>query len=118
LIGICHPHLYSTKFQFRTSPCSPDDDNFMINIREVYIETGLFSTDPWIKGEVYDSDKEIKIYYNEYPMLTIDTCPDLVTILSSKDMSKYEFAEKYDGRYFEFEAFVYSHITHDGEQVI
>jgi len=96
------------------TPCDPDDDNYKINIRELYIETGLFSTDPWEAGEEYKADAEISIYYNEFPLLTVENCPDLVTVLTSKEMSYMSFANSYDGRYVEFDAYVTSHITYDG----
>lgn len=95
-------------------PCDPDDDNYKINIRELYIETGLFSTDPWEAGEEYNADAEITIYYNEFPLLTVENCPDLVTVLTSKGMSYVSFADSYDGRYVEFDAYVTNHITYDG----
>lgn len=98
----------------RTVPCKPDDDNYEINIREMVIETGLFSTDPWKAGDEFSADAEITIYYNEFPLLTIDNCSDLVTILTSKDMSYMSFANKYDGRYVKFDAYVTSHIIYDG----
>ena len=98
----------------RTVPCEPDDDNYEINIREMVIETGLFSTDPWEAGDEFSADAEITIYYNEFPLLTIENCSDLVTILTSKDMDYMSFANKYDGRYVEFEAYVTSHTTYDG----
>lgn len=98
----------------RAVPCEPDDDNYEINIREMVIETGLFSTDPWEAGDEFSADAEITIYYNEFPLLTVENCPDLVTILTSKDMDYMSFANKYDGRYVEFEAYVTSHTTYDG----
>lgn len=98
----------------RTVPCEPDDNNYEINIREMVIETGLFSTDPWEVGDEFSADAEITIYYNEFPLLTTENCSDLVTILTSKDMDYMSFADKYDGRYVEFEAYVTSHTTYDG----
>lgn len=98
----------------RTVPCEPDDDNYEINIREMVIETGLFSTNPWEAGDEFSVDDEITIYYNEFPLLNIENCPELVTILTSKDMDYMSFANKYDGRYVEFEAYVTSHTTYDG----
>lgn len=97
-----------------TVPCEPDDNNYEINIREMVIETGLFSTDPWEAGDEFSADAEITIYYNEFPLLTTENCSDLVTILMSKDMDYMSFADKYDGRYVEFEAYVTSHTTYDG----
>ena len=77
-------------------PCEPNDDKYDSNIFEMVIETGLFSTDPWSSGDKFKSDAEITIYYNEYPMLTIDNCPDLVTVLTSENMSYMNFCNKYD----------------------
>lgn len=48
----------------RTSPYEPDDDNYKNNIQEIYIQTSMFSTDPWKVGEKYPSDAEISIYCN------------------------------------------------------
>ena len=98
----------------RTVPCDPDDDRFDNNIFEMNIATGWFSTDPWKAGDEFKPDAEITIYYNESPKLTIDNCPDLVTVLTSKDMSYTSFCTKYDGRYVEFDAYVIGHLTYDG----
>ena len=100
--------------KIRTVACDPDDDRFNLNIFEMTIATGLFSDDPWEAGEEFDPDAEITIYYNEYPLLTIENCPDLVTVLTSKDMSYTSFCTKYDGRYIEFDAYVVGHLTYDG----
>lgn len=97
-----------------TVACDPDDDRYKLNIFEIYIATGLFSDDPWVAGETHKSDAEISIYYNEAPLLTIENCPDLVTVLTSKDMSYLTFANEYDGRYVEFDAYVSYHDTYDG----
>lgn len=98
----------------KTVACEPDEDKFEKNIFELYIQTGTFSTDPWEAGEKFDAEAEISIYYNESPMLTVDNCPDLVTVLTSEEMDYMTFAEKYDGQYVEFEAIVSSHISYDG----
>lgn len=95
-------------------PCEPDDDNYETNIRELVISKGLFSTDPWEAGEKFDADAEISIYYNEFPILTINNCADLATVLTSKNMDYMTFCKKYDGRYVEFDAYVIEHITYDG----
>ena len=96
-------------------PCEPDDDNYKINIREINIETGLFGdTDSWEAGDEFSEDAEITIYYNEFPLLTVENCPDLVTVLTSKDMDYMSFADKYDGRYVEFDAYVINHIISFG----
>ena len=95
-----------------TIPCEPDDNNYKINIQELYIKTGIFNTDPWKSGEEYNSDAEISIYYNESPLLTVENCPDLVTVLTSKNMDYVTFCEKYDGRYVEFNAYVTSNIVY------
>lgn len=94
-------------------PCEPNDDNYESNIFELYIETGWFSTDPWKAGDEFKSDAEISIYYNESPLLTVENCPDLVTVLTSQDMSYTDFAEKYNGRYVKFDGYVTYHITYN-----
>ena len=98
----------------RAIPCDPSDDNYKVNIREMVIETGWFSTAPWEAGDEFDVDAEISIYYNEFPLLTVDNCPDLVSVLTGKNMSYMTFCEKYDGQYVEFEAHVVGHLTYDG----
>ena len=95
-------------------PCEPSNDDFDINIFELVIEKGWFSTDPWNAGEEFKSDAEITIYYNEYPVLNIDNCPELSTVLTSKINSYMSFCEKYDGRYVEFDGYVINHLTYDG----
>ena len=108
-------HLKELGFTaIETVPCVPDNDKYEANIFEIYIETGLFSTDPWEAGEKYDPDDEITIYYNEFPLLTVENCPDLLTVLTSRDIDYMTFANKYDGRYVEFNAYVTSHTTYDG----
>ncbi len=99
----------------KTYPCEPDDNRYEENIFDIQIDSGLFSSDPWNAGESYYPDSEISIYYNEAPLLNVDNCPDLVTILTSQDMDYLTFAEKYDGKYVEFDAYVttitkYEHI--------
>lgn len=95
----------------RAVPCEPNDDNYENNIQEMTIETGLFSDDPWEVGDEFAADAEITIYYNEFPVLTIDNCPDLLKVLSSKKISYMSFAEEYDERYVKFEAFVTNHFN-------
>ena len=98
----------------RAVPCEPDDDNYEINIREMVIETGWFSTDPWEAGDEFKSDAEISIFYNEFPLLTTENCSDLAMVLSSQDMSYLTFAGQYDERYVKFDAYVTNHHTYDG----
>lgn len=98
---------------FENIPCDPDEDNYRSNIFVIEICTGWFSEDPWEAGEKFNSDDTIKIYYNEFPMLTINNCPDLVTMLTSDEMNYMTFANKYDGRYVEFDGYVCSHTTYN-----
>ena len=108
-------HLTELGFtNIETTACDPSNDNYKSYVFEIYIETGLFSTDPWEAGEEYNADSEISIYYNEFPVMTIDNSPDLVKILTSKDISYMSFANSYDGRYVEFDAYVTEHLTYDG----
>ena len=98
----------------KTVPCNPDDSKYKMNIFELSIETGLFSTGTWDVGEEFDSGAEISIYYNEFPLLTIDNCSDLEAVLTGNDNMGYlSFCEKYDGRYVEFDAYVTSHLTYN-----
>lgn len=96
-----------------TIPCEPNDDNYESNIFELYIETGLFSTDPWETGDKFEPDAEISIYYNKSPLLTIENCDDLATVLTSQDISYSTFAEKYDGQYVKFDGYVTYHTTYN-----
>lgn len=98
---------------FESIPCDPDVDNYRNNIFVVEIRTGWFSEDPWEAGEKFNADDTIKIYYNEFPLLTIENCPDLLTMLTSDKMNYTTFAKKYDGRYVEFDAYIDSHITYN-----
>lgn len=108
-------HFKSLGFtNIRAVPCEPNDDNYRKNIFELVIKKGWATTDPWKAGEEFDSDAEISVYYNEYPVLTVENCPDLVTILTSKDLGYLTFCERYDGRYVEFDAYVIGHLTYDG----
>lgn len=96
-----------------TIPCEPDNDNYEKNIFELYIETGWFGSEPWEAGDEFEPDAEISIYYNESPLLTIENCDDLATVLTSQDMSYSTFAEKYDGHYVKFDGYVTYHITYN-----
>ena len=98
---------------FENIPCDPDNDNFRNNIFVIEICTGLFSEDPWEAGEKFNSTDKIKIYYNEFPLLTPDNCPDLKEVLTNPSSDYKAFAKKYDGRYVEFDAYVYSHLTYN-----
>ena len=93
----------------RAVACKPDDDDYENNIQEITIETGLLSDDPWEAGDEFAADAEITIYYNEFPVLTINNCPDLEKVLTSKNMNYMSFAEEYDERYVKFEAYVANH---------
>lgn len=98
-----------------TVPCEPDDDDHKTSIMELSIEKGLFSSGQWEGGERFSPDTEISIYYNESPLLTVDNCSDFTEILSGEDADYASFANEYDGRYVEFDAYVVSHITYDGD---
>lgn len=98
---------------FENIPCNPDDYNYRSNIFVIKICTGWLSEDPWDAGEKFNPDDTIKIYYNEFPLLTIDNCPDLLTMLTSDEMSYSTFADEYDERYVEFDGYVHSHSTYN-----
>lgn len=109
-------HLQELGFtNIREVPFEPNEDNYRENIYDIVIETGAFSDDPWKAGERYASDAEISVYYNEEPLLTVDTCPELLSILTSEELDYLEFAEKYDGRYVEFNGYVHEHLTYMGD---
>ncbi|MBR5296803.1 MAG: hypothetical protein IKU29_02910 [Parabacteroides sp.] len=95
-------------------PRKPDDDDYKMNIFRMSISTGKKDVKEWNAGDSFAPDAEITIYYNEFPILTIDNCEDLASILTSKDMDYMEFCNQYDGRYVEFEAYVLEHIIYDG----
>lgn len=99
----------------RSVPCEPNDDDYNINIYQLVVDVGWSGTEEWQAGNEYDSDAEITIYYNESPCLTVDNCPDLVTILTSEDIDYKTFATKYDGKYFEFDAYVVDNISYMGD---
>ena len=108
-------HLKGLGFtNIEATACDPDEDNFSSNIFEIYIATGMFSDDPWETGDEFPSDAKISIYYNEYPLLTTENCDDLVTVLTSKNLDYMTFANKYDGRYVEFNAYVVENISYMG----
>lgn len=108
-------HLKDLGFtNIKTEPCEPSDDDYNQNIFEICIKTGLFSTGPWKKGEKYEPDALISVYYNESPTLTIKNCPDLKNVLITKKKDYMKFAKKYDGRYIKFNGYIHSHSTYDG----
>jgi len=107
-------HLTSLGFNnVRTIACTPNDSNYKLNIFDIHIAVGWFKTEPWEAGETFNADAEISIFYNEFPLLTVENCPDLITMLTSKNLDYMTFANKYNGRYIEFDAFVYSHHTYN-----
>lgn len=91
----------------KTVAQKPNDENYMINIFSVYISTSLFDEELCQSDKIYNRDDEITIYYNEFPLLTMENCPDLKTILTSDDISYMTFSERYDGRYIEFDGYVF-----------
>ncbi len=99
---------------FEKIPCEPDNDKYKYDIFEVTIEDSWISSGSWEKGDKFDSDDKIKIYYNEYPLLTVLDCEDLETVLKSNDMNYQLFANKYDGRYVEFFGYVFDHVIYNG----
>lgn len=90
-----------------------DQDEYNYDVLEVVIERGPFNTDRWEAGESFSPDSSITIYYNEEPALTVDNCPELAAILSGEDTSFLDFAEKHDGRYVDFQAYVVQHLTYN-----
>ena len=87
----------------------PEDDDFEKNIFELYIEQGFIGDDTWEKNDEFNSNQEVRIFYNEYPLMTIDNSEDLKKVLNGKIKSYEDFAKKYDGRYVEFKAIVHDH---------
>lgn len=86
-----------------------DDENEVAGeIKEIYVEDWIF-TDKFKKGDTYDSDCTIKVYYYVNPpkleTLTIENCPDLNSLLyGNEDYSVYSnFASKYNGQLIEFD---------------
>ncbi len=69
----------------------------------------------WSEGDTFGATSLITItYYERTPTLTIDDCPDLASVLSSKDMMYTDFAEKYDGQFIEFDGYVTTSYSYMG----
>lgn len=102
-------------YNIQTVSCKPTDDNYALNIFDIQIATGLFSDDPWESGDKFASESKITIYYNEFPLLTVDNCPDLLTILTSSDISYTSFSKEYDDRYVKFDAHIVENISYMDE---
>lgn len=65
----------------------------------------------WSSGDVFGATSLITItYYERTPTLTIENCPDLAKVLSSRDIMYTDFAEKYDGQFIEFDACIISFV--------
>ncbi len=97
------------------SGSKPDLRNYDQNIFELYVEKGLFSTsESWEAGEFLNADDTIKIYYNEWPIITVDNNEDLKNVLTSVDIAK-DFAYKYDGHYIKVDGYVFHHLTYWGD---
>lgn len=104
-------HFRSLGFNsFEENPVKPEDDDYDRNIYELYVKNGWFSADPWEAGEQLDPDDTIVIYYNEQPVLTVDSCPDLAQMIERAD-DYLGFAEEYDGKYVAFDAYVSYQLT-------
>ena len=84
-------------------------------VYDVEIDTGLLDEKGFNKGETFSADDTVKIYYYSTDfLLTIENCSDLKTILTSNDMEYMTFANKYDGQYVKFDAYVATHSMYDG----
>ena len=71
------------------------------------------------KGGVVSSKNEVLIdYYYTPKALTIENCPDLAEILlgseDGESMDFIAFANKYDGQYVRFDAYIHEHTTYMG----
>lgn len=63
----------------------------------------------WDSGDVFGATSLITItYYERTSTLTIDNCPDLNTVLSSRDIPYTVFSEQYDNQFIEFDACITS----------
>ena len=91
-------------------PCETGSDRYYRNIFDLEIQSSMFSTGPWKTGDVFNPDDELSIYYNKDPLITVENCPDLVTILTSKDMDYMDFCYKYNGHFAKFDAHIIGHI--------
>ena len=99
---------------FEKIPCEPDNDKYKYDIFEVTIEDSWISSGSWEKGDKFDGDDKIKIYYNENPMLTIENSEALKLFLNGESHMDYEwFSEVHDGDYVEFIGCVYYHDTYN-----
>ncbi len=96
--------------KFEENPVEPEDDDYDRNIYELYVKSGWFSTDTWEAGDQLNTDDTIKIYFNEYPTLTPSSCPELAQMVECSN-DYLAFAEKYDGRYVSFDAYVSYQLT-------
>lgn len=96
--------------KFEENPVEPEDDDYDRNIYELYVKSGWFSTDTWEAGDQLNTDDTIKIYFNEYPILTPSSCPELAQMVECSN-DYLAFAEKYDGRYVSFDAYVSYQLT-------
>ncbi len=94
---------------FENVACEPNDDDYRDNIFALEICSGLFSENPWEAGDSFSANDTIKIYYNEAPLLTVESCPDLEIALFSDEIDYLDFAAEYDGRYIEIDAYVIEH---------
>lgn len=60
------------------------------------------------KGDVFSSNTAIEIEYHNRPSgFTMDNCEDLKTFLNGDNNDYLALAEKYDGEYVEFDAYIY-----------
>lgn len=81
-------------------------------VKDITIEGEWFGFE---KGDVFKSNKEVKIeYYTECLNLTIDNCEDLKNILTNESANYLEFLEEYDGKYVEFDGCVTYYSTYLG----
>lgn len=98
--------------KIEAKPVEPDDKRYKKTIFEISIK----GNNHWEAGDMFKKKAGISIYYNEWPVLTPDNCPELQQILTDSNLEKqyhYDFANTYNGRYVEFEAIVVSHLTYN-----
>ena len=101
------------------NPEKPRDDNYNKYIFEVWADKHIPTKgEAWDEGEKINRNDTIEIYYNEYPLMTIDNSEDLKAFVESDNKDYVEFAHEFDGHYIEIDGYISRKMLYDGVNYI
>ena len=90
------------------------ESDFFIDdtVFDIEIDTGWLNEDGFNEGDTFNPEDTVEIYYYSTDfLLTTENCSDLATVLNSDDTDYMTFANKYNGQYVAFDAYVVEHVS-------